>query len=97
MKMEFIEDKDFNTYIEKYKLLPLKEKKEQVEKQIEEILIALEKLNERYGSTPKLLFNREILDLKKENATEDDFVEAIFVYSYTFKELLASFIETIEK
>lgn len=95
--MEFIEDINFDNYVSKYKNLPLKEKKEIVEKEIEELLVVLNVLNEKYGQKPKILFNREILDLKKENATEADFVEAMFVYSYSIKELLASLIDGLEK
>ncbi|MGN1371447.1 MAG: hypothetical protein ACI4XM_04165 [Candidatus Coprovivens sp.] len=93
--MEFIEDSNFDDYINKYKNLSLKEKKELVEQQIEELLVVLKALNEQCGKKPKILFNREILDLKREGATEDDFVEAMFVYSYSIKELLASFVESV--
>ena len=93
--MEFIEDSNFDDYINKYKNLSLKEKKELVEQQIEELLVVLKALNEQRGKKPKILFNREILDLKREGATEDDFVEAMFVYSYSIKELLASFVESV--
>ena len=95
--MDFIDDNNFNDYVEKYKNLPLNEKKQIVENQIKELIAALDTLNQRYGKNPKLLFNREILDLRKEDATEADFVEAIFVYSYSIKELIASFVEGIEK
>ena len=93
--MEFIEDSNFDDYINKYQNLSLKEKKELVEQQIEELLVVLKALNEQRGKKPKILFNREILDLKREGATEDDFVEAMFVYSYSIKELLASFVESV--
>lgn len=95
--MEFIKDNDFDNYIEKYKHLPLEEKKQLVEQQIEELLVVLQALNDKYGASSKILFNREILDLKKEDATEADFVEAMFVYSYSIKELLATLIKKIDK
>ena len=77
--MKFVQDSNFNEYVDKYKHLLLKDKKELVEKEMEELLVVLNALNEKYGDTPNVLFNREILDLKKEDATEDDFVEAMFV------------------
>ena len=95
--MEFIDDSNFNDYVEKYKNLPLNEKKEILENQIKELIAVLDTLNQKHGKNSKMLFNREILDLKKENATEDDFVEAMFVYSYSIKELFASLIECLEK
>ena len=64
---------------------------------MEELLVVLNALNEKFGDTPEVLFNREILDLKKEEATEADFVEAMFVYSYSIKELIASLVNGLEK
>lgn len=95
--MKFVQDSNFNEYVDKYKNLPLKDKKELVEKEMEELLVVLNALNEKYGEEPNVLFNREILDLKKEEATEADFVEAMFVYSYSIKELIASLINGLEK
>lgn len=95
--MKFVQDSNFNEYVDKYKHLTLKDKKELVEKEMEELLVVLNALNEKYGDTPDVLFNREILDLKKEDATEDDFVEAMFVYSYSIKELIASLVNGLEK
>ena len=94
--MEFADDKTFDNYVEKYKNLPLKEKKEIVEAQIKELLVVMNTLNEKYGNNYKILFNREILDLKKEDASEEDFVEAMFVYSYSIKELFASLVDVLK-
>lgn len=95
--MNLIQDNEFNNYIEVYKKLPLKEKKAQLKEQIEELVAALYALNEKYGKEPKILYNREILDLRNEDVSEEDFVEALFVYSYSTQELLASLIEGLEK
>ena len=95
--MEFVEDSNFDNYVDKYKKLSLIDKKRLVEQEIEELIVVLNALNEKYGNSSKILFNREILDLKKEDATEADFVEAMFVYSYSIKELLASLIDRLEK
>ena len=95
--MNFINNEKFDAYIDSYVKLPLAEKKKLVEKQIEEIIIVLTELNKKKGNNTNVLFNREILDIKKETATESDFVEAMFVYFYSIKELLASVIDNIEK
>lgn len=95
--MEFIKDEKFDIYVENFKHLPLEEKKEQTIKQIQEILTTLEQLSEKNGLHPKTLFNKEILDLKKENPTEADFIEATFVYCYSIKELIASLMESLNK
>ena len=78
--MKFVQDDNFNEYVEKYKNLPLKEKKELVEKEMEELLVVLNALNEKFGDTPEV-----------------DFVEAMFVYSYSIKELIASLVNGLEK
>ena len=95
--MEFIRDKSFDDYVEKYKKLPLSEKKEIVNNDIKELLVVLEQLNIKNGGTSKMLFNKEILDLKKENTSEEDFVEAMFVYIFIIKELIANYLESQEK
>ncbi len=94
--MEFKEDKEFNDYIEKYKKLSLKDKKLYAEKQIQEIIASLQKLNEIHQIYEKILFNREVVDIRKDDSNEDDFVETVFVYMYSIKELLASYIERME-
>lgn len=93
--MNFISDKVFDEYVEKYKNLTINEKKDLVENQIKEIIVVLDKINERLGKSNGILFNKEILDLEKENATDEDFVEAMFVYLCSIKELLAAVIESI--
>ena len=95
--MEFIYNKDFDEYIEKYKNLPLKEKKELVEKEFRDILVVMDTLNKNHGNESKILYNREILDLKKDNVTEEDFVEAMFLYVHSVKELFASLMNALDK
>ena len=95
--MEFENNEYFNEYIEKYKNLSLEEKKENVEKEFQELLTVMDALCKRYGKNPKILYNREIEDLKKSYATQDDFVEAMFVYVHSVKELFASLMDVLEK
>lgn len=92
--MEFVDNNEFNDLVEKYKKLELIEKKRIVEEEIKEFIAVLDKLNSRQGKKTNLLFNREILDLKKEDSTEDDFVEAMYVYINSIKELFASLIDS---
>ena len=55
------------------------------------------KLHEVKGLSAELLLNKEVLDIKDKNSTEDDFVEAIFVYILSIQELLASYVDFNEK
>lgn len=90
-----IEEK-LNNYINSYKKLSLVDKKKTLEKEIKVILALLEKLHENLGAKSNFLFNKEILDIKEGVSTEEDFVEAMFVYVLSIQESLASYIEINE-
>lgn len=94
--MAFVQNKEFDEYVDAYKKLNLQDKKKIVEQEIQELMITLEQLNLRHGLEGNILYNREILDLKSESATEADFVEGVFVYINSIKELLASYAMNIE-
>lgn len=93
--MEIIENKDFNEYIEKYKQLNLKDKQKSIINLLKEDIIILQKVlsNNNKENDYKMLYNREILDVNNENYTEDDFSEAVIVYLYAIRELVAELIE----
>lgn len=90
-------DKDFDAYVEAYKKFDLKTKKHIIENELKEIIGVFDKLISRYNIDPTLLYNREILDLQKNDATEDDFAEAIFVYIYAIKELIGTYVDVVER
>ena len=88
MMMKFVENTSFNEYVETFKKLPLSNKKQIVQNDFKELIALLKEIdNNEY-----VLYNKEILDVEKENQTEDDFVEAIFVYLSSVKEMLADYI-----
>lgn len=90
--MEFEDNIQLNELVENYKRLTSENKKEILEKEILELLVFLQKENERIGiKDNRILFNREILDLKKDTVSNDDFAEAIYVYLQAIKELLAKY------
>lgn len=88
---------EYNKYIELYKKMSLKDKKEALEKEIKDTLVFLMKLHEENGWKAELLLNKEVLDIRDANSTEDDFVEAMFVYILSIQEMLASYIDLCEK
>lgn len=90
-----IEDKDFNEYIEVFKKLPLKKKQDLTIKEIIELFTFINKLQSDLNLNNGVLYNKEIDDLNDKSATEDDFVEAIYVYICSLKEYLADYIEKI--
>lgn len=83
----------FNEYVELFKTLPLAVKKEETIKEMKTLIALLSKLKLDLKIEDNLLLNREVLDIQKSDATEDDFVEAVFVYINTIKESLADYLE----
>ena len=93
-KLETFEEikKNFNAFIEEYKELPLIDKQQTLVNDLKEIIALFQELCRIYRIDYKLLVNREILDIKKTNYSEDDFVEAIYVYIQMFKDVLSNFL-----
>ncbi|MBR2997879.1 MAG: hypothetical protein IKF37_02245 [Bacilli bacterium] len=90
--MQFIEDYDFNELVDEFKKLSTNEKRELTINEMKSLLAALSSLNSIKSNDVKILFNHEVIDLNKENYTEDDYIEAIYTYIFSIKELLADFI-----
>ena len=89
--MENQNNTEFNNLVEAYKNLSTKEKQEEIIKLFKENVAIWEKLNNDINNNHNLLFNREIIDINKENYTLDDFLEAIFVYLHMLLDSTASF------
>ena len=94
--MNLKQNEAFNDYIEKYKKLKLSDKQDGVITLLKEDLTFLEKLLELKNIKPEILYNREIIDANDGNYSADDFVEAVLVYCYSIRELLATYIEKEE-
>jgi hypothetical protein len=90
--VQFIEDYDFNELVDEFKKLSTNEKRELTINEMKSLLAALSSLNSIKSNDVKILFNHEVIDLNKENYTEDDYIEAIYTYIFSIKELLADFI-----
>lgn len=92
-----IQNETFNEYIEAYKKLPLQKKKQMANEEIKKLLAFIEKANNDLNLNDTILFNREILDLNSDNVSDDDFVEAMFVYIYSIREALSIYFNTVSK
>lgn len=90
--MEFVEDDDFNELILNFKRLSIIEKKQLTISEIKSIIAVLNTLNLQNNHNSKTLFNREVVDVNEMNYAEEDFIEAIYVYIYSIKELLADLV-----
>ena len=92
-----IQNETFNEYIEAYKKLPLQKKKQMANEEVKKLLAFIEKANNDLNLNDTILFNREILDLNSDNVSDDDFVEATFVYIYSIREALSIYFNTVSK
>lgn len=91
------ENKIFNEYVEKYKTLPLQEKKNIVNQEMKELLAFIDKAKKDININDEILFNREILDLNSDNVSDEDFVEAMFVYTHAIQESLGKYFNEVSK
>ena len=87
----------FDAYIETYKKLPLQEKKKMVNEEAKKLLAFIDKAKKDLNISDDILFNREILDLNNDNISDDDFVEAMFVYVHSFQESLGKYFNEVSK
>lgn len=92
-----IQNETFNEYIEAYKKLPLQKKKQMANEEVKKLLAFIEKANNDLNLNDTILFNREILDLNSDNVSDDDFVEAMFVYIYSIREALSIYFNAVSK
>ena len=72
-------NEDINEYMTFFKEQTLKEKQIIIYEQLQMLAGFTNNLCKELNISNELILNREILDLKKDNYTEDDFAEAIIV------------------
>jgi len=72
-------NEDINEYIKFFKAQPLKEKQSIIYEQLQMLAGFTNDMCKELNISNELILNRELLDLKKDNYTEDDFAEAVIV------------------
>lgn len=87
----------FDAYIDIYKQLPLQEKKKMANEEIKKLLAFIDKAKRDLNISDNFLFNREILDLNSDNVSDEDFVEAMFVYIHAIQESLGKYFNEVSK
>jgi len=80
----------FDEYIKEFVSKDLNTKKEIVIDELKEMLGVMLEINKQSGINSNLLLNREVTDTIEK---ESDFVESVFVYLQSFKELLGEYLE----
>lgn len=88
-------DEKFNEYVELFKKLPLNDKKKRTHEEIKKLLGFIEKAKQDLNINSEILYNKEISDLNGEDISDDDFVEAVFVYTHMIQESLGEYFNTV--
>ena len=85
----------FNGYIDEYKKLDIKSKREEFLNQLRDYVASLTVIANAYNVSVNYIKSREILDLKKDFVSENDFLEAAVVYLENSKNIIGQILEKI--
>lgn len=84
-------EKEFEEYLNKYKTLSLKEKQNVVIEQLKMLSVLTNQMCTNLNVKNEILLSKELVDLKNENYTEDDFSEAILTLVNSIQNSLCDF------
>lgn len=90
-----MEKENFEEYIEFFKTQSLREKQDIIIEQLKMLSIFTNNMCKELNVNNELLLSRELVDLNKENYTEDDFAEAIIVYINSIQNSLCDFSDRL--
>ena len=88
-----VQKEAFSGLMEYYKLLPIQNKRNEIVSVLEELISNYSKICARFGVMPDMALNQEILNIKRDDLKEDEFLHAIFAYLNTLQDISAQFIE----
>lgn len=86
-----MEYKNFDEYMDFYKKQPLSEKRDIIYNQLKLLASLTNKMCDEINAENEVLLNKELLDLKTDDASEDDFLEAIVVLINSIQNSLCDF------
>ena len=87
----------FNHYIEEVKKLDISSKRNELIESIKQLIGIFETLALEEGVELHYLKSREILNLNKQNVSEDEFIEASLVYLEVAKNVIGEYLYNTEK
>ena len=85
----------FSGLIEYYKKLPLQNKRNEIINEIESLISNYSKLCTKLGVIPDILLNKEMLNINRDDLSEEDFLSAIFAYLNALQDISGQFINKI--
>jgi len=88
-----VQKEAFSGLMEYYKFLPIQNKRDEIVSMLEELISNYSKICTKFGVMPDMALNKEILNIKRDDLTEDEFLHAIFAYLNTLQDISAQFID----
>lgn len=88
-------NEEFNNLVELFKQLSKEEKKDALIKEFKMLVAVIEKLNKDIENNHEMLMNKELLDINKDNASDEDYLEAYYVYLNMINDGVLHFAEKI--
>ena len=92
-----VQKEAFSGLMEYYKLLPTQNKREEIISTLEELISNYTKICSKFGVMPDMALNKEILNIKRDDLKEDEFLHAIFAYLNTLQDISAQFIDRMSE
>ena len=88
-------EESFDDYMKSFKELSLREKQDIIVEELQIFMDVADKMCKAINIPNEILLNRELIDIKKENYTEDDFAEALLVYITSIRESVFNYVEGV--
>jgi len=92
-----VQKEAFSGLMEYYKLLPTQNKRDEIISTLEELISNYTKICTKFGVMPDMALNKEILNIKRDDLKEDEFLHAIFAYLNTLQDISAQFIDKMSE
>lgn len=92
-----VQKEAFSGLMEYYKLLPTQNKRDEIISVLEELISNYSNICTRFGVMPNMSLNKEILNVKREDITEDEFLHALFAYLNTLQDISSQFIDRMSE
>ena len=92
-----VQKEAFSGLMEYYKLLPTQNKRNEIVSILEELISYYSKICTKFGVIPNMSLNKEILNIKRDDLTEDEFLHALFAYLNALQDISAQFINRMSE
>ena len=92
-----VQKEAFSGLMEYYKLLPTQNKRDEIISTLEELISNYTKICSKFGVMPDMALNKEILNIKRDDLKEEEFLHAIFAYLNTLQDISAQFIDRMSE